>query len=248
MISHVKTFHLPTFFKFHISNKQSITSNHYDPRRWCFEGSDSGTSINTFYETEDPILCNLSFSQLAPLVLTKRQYKGGPRKLIILTQFWREIFLSFCLYIVLSSIDEILLLINSDFPDHTVYETPEGKHLPRQATKEQECQGLVWAPRAQKILMWSLFLGPLSWVCNCILACEFSHLWRLKWCCIAGIEVVPKWFQVVPSGPHVVRVFPPLAFEMVLYRNGGAAVDAQSTVGGLDPTNKQGTKYYLPST
>ena len=39
----------------------------------------------------------------------------------------------------------------------------------------------------------------------------------------------------------VVRVFPPLAFEMVLYssyRNGGAALDAQSTVGGLDPTNK----------
>ena len=36
----------------------------------------------------------------------------------------------------------------------------------------------------------------------------------------------------------VVRVFPSLAFEMVLYRNGGAALDAQSTVGGLDPTNK----------
>ena len=39
----------------------------------------------------------------------------------------------------------------------------------------------------------------------------------------------------------VVRVFPSLAFEMVLYRSyrsGGAALDAQSTVGGLDPTNK----------
>ena len=46
-------------------------------RRWCFEGSDSGNSVNNFHETEDPILCNLNFSQLAPLVLTKVQYKGG---------------------------------------------------------------------------------------------------------------------------------------------------------------------------
>ena len=109
--------------------------------RCCFEGSDNGNSINTCYETEDPILANLSFSQLASLVLTKVPYKAAPQNWIIPSQFWRETFLVSLHHIIFHCIEEIYAIVLR----HAKFSQS------KQSTKHP-----------QRILMWSLFLGTFD--------------------------------------------------------------------------------------